>query len=95
MSYDPDKTWADFEREVQHHARSTIRTIAEGLELYKDLLHYKGAKTNAQIATDLGRTEADVDNLADAITALKRLSDFGENVAVAQGTYLDDLRTFS
>ena len=95
MSYDPDKTWDDFTREVQQQARATIRTLAEGVELYKDLIHYAEGKTTAQMATALGRTEADINAISTAIAAFKALYDASEGAAVAQHGYADDLRTFS
>ena len=95
MAYDPDKTWDDFTREVQQQARATIRTLAEGSELYKDLIHYSEGKTTAQMATALGRTEADINAMSLAIDAFKQIYDCSEGVAVAQANYANNLRTFS
>ena len=95
MAYDLDKTWADFEREMQNHSRQTIEILYRGYEHYKDMVHYKAGRTNAEIATALGRTETDVDALETAVLALKALCDFADGAAVAQDDYADALRTFS
>ena len=52
MAYDGNKTWSDFEREMQGHGNGIIRAAKLGEELYQDLLVYADGRTNAQIAAD-------------------------------------------
>ena len=96
MSYDEKKTFDDFERNVQNHARSVIDTLTRGEELFKDLSAYKAIYgNNAAIATKLGVDESYIDDLETAVVAMHKLFDAGEGQALTTGNYFDDLRRFT
>lgn len=95
MAYDGNKTWSDFEREMQGFGNGIIRAVKLGEELYQDLLVYAGGRTNAQIAADLAVAESWVDDLQAALVAMHRIHEFCENNAATTGDHFDALRKFA
>lgn len=94
--YDGTKTWQDYERETQNHSRSIVEQLTRGEEFYKDLIVFKAGRTNAQIATALGVTEAYVIDLEAAVIAMHRLFQVLENSAtITQIDFGDNLRKFT
>ena len=101
MPYVGDKTWADIERDIQNHARQIIQAIQAGVELQAEMTVFAAGRNATQIAADLaaaGESQVTVTYIQDANSALQAMAalrDLGENVAVAQGDYFDDLRKFT
>ena len=71
-------------------------TILNGLEGYNEWQSFRASRTNAQIATALGRTESEVAELDAAFSAIKEIHDFANNVASpTQGDRFFAIRKFS
>lgn len=96
MPYDPDSTWRDWALQAQIGAHEVLRQLNAGLDNYNEWQTFRAARTNAQIATDLGKTEAEIADLDSCYAAYKEIYDFADNVASpTQGDRLYSMRRFS
>ena len=95
MAYDAEKTWADLVTTLGSAARNSIQHLEVGLRAWAEWNNFKDGRTNAQIATALGKTEADIQAMSASFVALKRIHDFANGDTVANLDYLSNLRDFS
>lgn len=96
MTYNADKTWDDLSAQISSGAADTIANLYSGEALYQEWLSFAAGRTNAQIATDLQRTEEDVAAMNAAYSALKEIFDFADNIAnPVQADRFYSLRKFS
>lgn len=97
MAYDGTKTWGQFEQEVQNMGRTLIEQLTRAEEFYKDMVVYQNGRSNAEIATVLGRTEAEIEDLSSAIVAFHKLFQLGEGLTTQASAkaHLNDLRKFT
>lgn len=89
MTYLADQTWDKLSQQLSSSSRNTRQHMREGLNAYDEWTAYKQGKTVAQVATELGRTAAEVTDMNAAFQALKTIHD----TAVAGGE-VDALRKF-
>ena len=95
MSYNNDKTWAELASDAGQMARQEIDTIDRGLHFYNEWISFQAGRTNAEIATVLGRTETEVAELAACFAGFKTAHDAMNNIAITQGDHYFALRKFS
>jgi hypothetical protein len=96
MPYDPDTGWSNWAREAEIHSREMINRLTLSVEAYNEWQTFRAARSNATIATDLGKTETEIADLDAAFAAFKELYDFANNVASpTQGDRLYSMRRFS
>lgn len=95
MVYNNDLTWSDLSRDVQNAARAMITALREGERQYNEWQNFRASRTNAQIATALGRTETEVGDMDSAFAALLALHNYANNQTPSQSDYYFSLRKFS
>lgn len=96
MAYDGNRTWDQFERQINNVGSSLINNVKKGEELYRDLIVYADGRTNAQIAQDLAVAESWVDDLQTALVALHRIHEICEgSTTTPLGEYFNDIRMFT
>lgn len=93
--YNADWSWPDWSRQAEMFARPMVERLIMGEELYNRWQNYRAGRTNAQLATALGRTETEVSELDAAFAALHTLYQCANNVDVSQSDYLYSLRKFA
>lgn len=81
MSYNNDLTWVDLSRQTTSITSSMIALLNQGLEAYNNWQSFRAGRIDADIATALARTAAEVADMDSAMAALKALHDFANNVA--------------
>lgn len=95
MTYNADLTWTDLSRDTQNASRNAINVLTQGLTAYDEWQSFRNARTNAQIATALGRAESEVADMDSAYAALLALYNYANNQTPTQSDYLFSLRKFS
>jgi hypothetical protein len=96
MTYDPDTTWSTWARDAEMNAREVIRDLNKALEAYTDWQTFRASRTDAEIATALGKTESEIADLDSCFAAFKEIYDFANNVASpTQGDRLYSMRRFA
>lgn len=95
MAYNDDKTWADLSRDVGIGSNTLITTLVEGQNKYNEWQSFRAGRTNTEIATALGVTDADVANMDSCYSAMLALYNYANNQTPFQSDYLYSLRLFS
>ena len=96
MPYDPDMTWSNWVQVAQIGAHELLRQINAGVNTYDEWQTFRAARSNADIATALGKTEGEVADMDSCFAAFKEIYDFADNVASpTQGDRLYSMRMFS
>lgn len=95
MAYNGDKTWADLVRELGTQGKTLLRCLRDSEHLYDDWLSFKDSRSNADIATALSRTEAEIAEMDAAFLALQKLFDYAANGTPTQKDYFADIMKFS
>lgn len=95
MAYNADLTWVDLMNVLGNHARNVMTALREGEAQYNEWQSFRAGRANADIATALSRTSAEVAEMDSAFAAFKMLADCANNQAPVQGSYLYSLRKFS
>lgn len=95
MAYDAQKTFADFEREVQTVGNDLIRTLYRCEELFKDMSVFAAGRTNSEIALALGVDVDFINDLQAAVVAFHRIVDYAEGNSQTAGQHLDLIRVFT
>lgn len=94
MVYETD--WRIESQGAANQATVVIRTLNEALERYMEWQTFRAARSDADIATELGRTESEVAELDACFSAFKEIYDFANNVASpTQGDRYYSMRVFS
>jgi len=94
MAY--ETSWSIEILAAAQYSKAVIKTLNESLEKYMDWQTYRAARTNAQIATALGRTEDEIADLDACLSAFKEIYDFANNEASpAQGDRYYSMRRFT
>lgn len=94
-TYNGDLTWEDNSNRAGRAARGLLAALSTGVELYNEWQSFRGGRTNAQIATALSRTEAEIADLDSCFAACLTVHSFTNNGAEPQGDYDFALRKFS
>lgn len=94
MAYTEEMTWANVVQKGTRASNIMRSALNDGLRLYNEWQSFRAGRTNAQIATALSQTEADVAALDACISACKDLYDCANNVAVSQSDRFFSLRKF-
>lgn len=95
MTYNADKTWIEISGEAGTMARSLIQIVDLGLNHYDEWQSFRAGRTNAEIATALGRTETEIAELDSCFAAFLTAHNALNNVAITQGDHYYSLRKFS
>ena len=96
MPYDPDTGWSNWARQAEMNASNAIRFLREWEEVYNDWQTFRASRSDADIATALGKTEAEIADLDACFAAFKEIYDFADNDASpTQGDRLYSLRRFA
>lgn len=95
MTYNADKTWADLSGQAGSIGRQVISIIDGGLNAYDEWQSFRAGRTNAQIATALGRLEAEVADMDSCFAAFKTAHDAMNNTAITTGDYYFAIRKFT
>ena len=95
MSYYTDATWSGLSAIAQSRADALLKLSADALESYRRWQAFRDNRTNAQIATDLGKTEGEIANLDAAYSVFSNLKDFLDNAAVSTQDRAYSLRKFA
>lgn len=95
MTYRGDITWAILVAIVEKNGRSIIAVVKNGLEADRDWTNFQDGRSDATIATALGRTTAEITALNDAFTSMADLHNFLTNVAATTGNHAENMRDFT
>lgn len=96
MPYDPDTGWSHWARLAEIYASDLIRFLTLSEEAYNEWQTFRAARSDADIATALGKTEAEIADLDSCFAAFHEIYEFSDNVASpTQGDRLYSMRRFS
>ncbi len=95
MTYNDDLTWTDLSKIAGQQAFDIISTLTSGMNNYNEWQSFKAGRTNAAIATALGKTEAQVAEMDACFSAFVELYNAANNVATYTGDRFYSLRKFS
>ena len=95
MTYNADKTWENLAADAGYFAKSYIQILSNGNDAYNEWQSFRAGRTNLEIATALGRTEAEVAEMDASYSAMKLIYDYANNQTPTQSDYLYSLRKFS
>lgn len=95
MIYRADITWADLVTIAERNGKAIITVIKVGLEADRDWTNFQDGRSDATIASALGRTTAEVTELNSAFTSMQEIHNFLTNVAATTGNHADNLRDFA
>lgn len=79
MPYIGDITWSDLERGVRNQGNALIEQHKRAQELFEELRVFADGRSDAAIATAIGRLPDEVGDLRAAILAMKNRHDTGES----------------
>lgn len=96
MSYNADQTWTQLSNTAGSSARLVNKQLRDGEEQYLEWQSFLAGRTNAQVATALGRTETEVSELAACFAAFHLIYTFADNGASpVQADHFYAMRKFS
>ncbi len=95
MTYNADKTWNDVSFLAGNIASSIIGILMNGNNAYLEWQSFRAGRTNAQIATDLSRTETEIAELDSCFSAFLALHNYANNQTPFQSDYYYSMRKFS
>lgn len=95
MTYNDDLTWTDLSKIAGQQAADLISTLLSGMNNYNEWLSFSAGRTNAEIATALGKTETQVAELAACFSAFIELYNAANNVATSTSDRFYAMRKFS
>lgn len=96
MTYNADLSWVVLANGAGGMSRTMLKTLREGEAEYDRWQNFRAARTNAQIATALARTEGEIVELDSCYSAFKEIRDFANNVAApTQSDRLYSMRKFA
>lgn len=100
MAYNGDMTWGDVAAIASYDAKLIKDALINGSEQRKEWLNFKasprfGTGTNAEVAAELGVTEATIDDVDELYLALIHLYQCANDVAVSQADRLEMIMKFS
>jgi hypothetical protein len=95
MAYNNDLTWADLAGEAAEHAGALKTALVNGQEAYQEWQSFRAGRTNAQIATALGRTETEVAELDACMSGLVYAYQFSTNQSHVEADWFYAWRKFS
>lgn len=95
MTYNGDLTWSDLSYKAGQYAANLIAVLNSGLNEYNEWQSFRAARSNADIATTLGKTEGQVAEIDACYAALKELYDAANNVVISQGDRFYSMRKFA
>ena len=96
MAYVNEMTWDRWAGMAASLAQHMINSLNNGLEQYLNWQTFRAGRTNAEIATALGKTEADIAALDAVYGAVKELYDYADNDSgVYQADRFYQFRIFS
>lgn len=95
MTYNNDLSWEDLSRIAGNNSNNVMATLGEGKRQYDEWQSFRAGRTNAQIATALARTEAEVAEMDACFAAMLALFNYGNNGVPTQSDYFFSLRKFS
>jgi hypothetical protein len=79
VAYNGDKTWDELVNEIGQPAQQLLRSIREGQGHYDEWQSFRDGRTNADIATSLGRSETEVAEMDAAFAAFNSITRYQDN----------------
>ena len=95
MTYNDDFTWSDLSKIAGQQAADMTTQLTSGLVSYNEWQSFRAGRTNAAIATVLGKTETNIAEMDACFGAIKELYDAANNVAISQSDRFYSMRKFS
>ncbi len=95
MTYNDDLTWTDLSKIAGQQAADLISTLLSAMNNYNEWQSFRAGRTNAQIATVLGKTETQVSELDACFAAFLDLYNAANNVATSTADRFYSMRKFS
>lgn len=95
MTYNGDLTWGDLAYKAGQQAQNMIASLTAGLNEYNEWQSYRAGRTNAEIATALGKTESQVAEIDSCFGALKEMHDYANNQTPFASDRFYSMRKFS
>ncbi len=95
MTYNGDLTWGDLAYKAGQQAQNMIASLTAGLNEYNEWQSYRAGRTNAEIATALGKTESQVAEIDACFGALKEMYDYANNQTPYASDRFYSMRKFS
>ncbi len=95
MTYNDDLTWTDLSKIAGQQAADLISTLLSAMNNYNEWQSFRAGRTNAEIATVLGKTETQVAELDACFAAFLDLYNAANNVATSTTDRFYSMRKFS
>ena len=96
MAYNGDHNWAYLSGEAGRVARQLQGYLRESQATYDEWQSFRAGRTDADIATVLGRPETEIAEMDSCYAAFTEIFDFADNVASpVQGDRFYSMRKFS
>jgi len=95
MTYNNDLVWTDLSRLAGTNANNVMTVLTEGNRQYLEWQSFRAGRSNAVIATALGRTETEVAEMDACFAAMLAVFNYGNNGVPTQSDYFFSLRKFS
>lgn len=95
MTYNDDLTWTDLSRIAGQQAADLISQLLSGMNNYNEWQSFRAGRTNADIATALGKTETQIAEMDACFAVFIELYNAANNVATSTSDRLYSMRKFS
>lgn len=95
MTYNDDLTWADLSKIAGQQAADLISTLTSGLVNYNEWQSFRAGRTNADIATALGKTTTQIAEMDACFATFLELYNAANNVATSTSDRFYSMRKFS
>lgn len=95
MTYNADLTWTDLSVILKQHGGAVMQVLINGKAQYDEWQSYRAGRSDADIATALGRTSAEVADMDAAFASLLNLYNYLTNVSQTAGDHAFSLRKFT
>lgn len=95
MTYNDDLTWTDLSKIAGQQAADLISTLLSAMNNYNEWQSFTAGRTNAEIATTLGRTETQIAEMGACFAAFLELYNAANNVSTSTADRFYSMRKFS
>lgn len=97
MVYNPDKTWDDLSRSAARYTRVLLNALDEGAAGYREWTDFLDGRGASTVATGLGRSATEVNEMIDAYDALDLINNYaqGNSTSTSTTNFKKQLRKFS
>ncbi len=95
MTYNGDLTWIELSKVAGQQASDIISVLTSGLTNYNEWQSFRAGRTNAEIATSLGKTEVQIAELDACFATFLEMYNAANNVATYTSDRFYSMRKFS